>query len=521
MCGIFAAFGPSIHEVALDARLELLRARGDRPSAETRSGPGYFLGCYRLALQDPERGRQPVSNETESAHLVHNGEIYNFKHLRAGLTRHRFRSDCDTEVIMGLYEEFGSERFGALSGMFAFCLYDERSASYLAARDPLGIKPLYYVYEGYTGNLFVASERKCLHDLAGPIRIVPPGCILSPSGIRRYASLITVPQEFSPDKLRTLMATAVASQLVADRPVGVFLSGGLDSSIVAYHAAKLRPGIPAYTVGVRSSDDLPHASVLAASLEVSHHVHYVEPEAVLAALPRVIYALESYNATLVRVGVSAYLASRAAAEQVRAVLVGEGSDELFLGYPQVKAYPESQWGTILYAGLNHLHRTELQRLDRVSMACSLEARLPFLDNDFFRYGLGLPLTDKLRRTASGLVEKWCLREAYRGLLPDTIIDRPKVPFDEGSGVASILRSAAAARLGNADYHRSIAEYPFLEGADLETVFYFTLWKPSFLRKNEIFAGDAGRYYPQDETWPWHVRPDLAPSMFVPATLGFL
>jgi asparagine synthase (glutamine-hydrolysing) len=256
-------------------------------------------------------------------------------------------------------------------------------------------------------------------------------------------------------------------------------------------------------------------------LDLTHHVRWVEPEAVIAAVPHVIRALESYNSIMVRVGVSAYLASEAAAEHVRAVLVGEGADELFLGYPQVKEYPEIQWGTLLYAGLNHLHRTELQRLDRVSMARSLEARLPFLDSAFFRYALGLPIGDKLRRTGETLIEKWCLREAYRGHLPDVIVDRPKVPFDRGSGVASILSREATCRLSEADYEKTVADYPFLQGSDRETVFYFTLWKPQFLRKNEIYVADAGRYYPEDDTWPWHVRAAYAPSMYMPTPIGFL
>jgi asparagine synthase (glutamine-hydrolysing) len=186
-----------------------------------------------------------------------------------------------------------------------------------------------------------------------------------------------------------------------------------------------------------------------------------------------------------------------------------------------RSIPSPNGGTVLYAGLNHLHRTELQRLDRVSMACSLEARLPFLDNAFFRYALGLPIGDKLRRTGETLVEKWCLREAYRGHLPDSIVDRPKVSFDRGSGVAAILSRDATSRFRDADYQKTVAAYPFLEGSDRETVFYFTLWKPQFLRKNEIYVADAGRYYPEDDTWPWHVRAAYAPSMYLPTPLGFI
>ena len=262
-----------------------MRHRGDQPKAEIYETDGAFLGCHRLGIMDPEFSVQPASTENGTIRAVFNGEIYNVEQLRNELQEHDFSNRGDTETAAHAFEEFGNAAFQKMDGMFAICLWNDKQKSFCAARDPMGVKPLYYVHEEEAGNFYFASERKALLDLDGAIQTVPPGHVISRNGLEKYSVMNVEPTVYSAGILRGLIGKAVVKRMRADRPIGVFLSGGLDSSIVAYHAVATKGSIPAYTVGTEDADDLEHARMFAKKLGMKHHVRTVKAKDVLDALP--------------------------------------------------------------------------------------------------------------------------------------------------------------------------------------------------------------------------------------------
>ncbi|MSQ32676.1 MAG: asparagine synthetase B [Dehalococcoidia bacterium] len=501
MCGILGAFGPTIHHKKLRERLDSMRHRGDQLSAEIYQDDGVFLGCHRLGIMDPEHGMQPASTENGDIKAVFNGEIYNFEQLRIQLEAHDFSNGGDTETVAHAFEEFGTAAFQKLDGMFAVCLWDKADKSFYAARDQMGVKPLYYVNEKEEGNFYFASERKALLGLNCIIQTVPPGHLISRNGIEKYCEMNIAPTVYSPGVLRGLVGKAVVKRMRADRPIGVFLSGGLDSSIIAYHASANRRGIPAYTIGTEGADDLVHSEMMARTFGMKHHIRIVKRKDILDALPKVIWHTETFNPFLVRVGVANYLVAEEASKDVRVVLSGEGADELFAGYEYLQRYDRYLWPWLLKQGVNNLHRTELQRLDRTTMAWAVEAREPFMDIALVKYAMGLHIDCKLIRYSDKWIEKWCLKDAYRPLLPAQIIDRTKNPFDKGSGISGILTEHAEKEMSDLVYQKEVEKHQFLQGADKETVFYFQIWKETFLAKNEQYPGDSGRYIDHEEIMP--------------------
>ena len=329
-----------------------------------------------------------------------------------------------------------------LHGMFAFALAE--GDELFLVRDPLGIKPLYLgrLDEG----IVFASELNAFPAGTRDVRALAPGSVHSSvSGVRRYW---TVPDpHFVTDAAMTLadaatavhdaLESAVVSHLMADVPVGAFLSGGLDSSAIC---ALMRPHVDelhTFTVGLPGSPDLRAARLVAEHLDTVHHELLLTPESVAAAVPEVVVALESFDQDLVRSAVPTWFVSRLAAEHVKVVLTGEGADELFAGYDYHKSITDPE---LLQAearrSLGELHHVNLQRVDRMTMAHSLEARVPFLDTDVIATALALP--PALRLPTVGGIEKTVLRMAVDDLLPSEVVWRDKAQFDEGSGTADLL-----------------------------------------------------------------------------------
>ncbi|MEM7567749.1 MAG: asparagine synthase-related protein, partial [Pseudomonadota bacterium] len=256
-------------------------------------------------------------------------------------------------------------------------------------------------------------------------------------------------------ELRLVLEEAVAKWMVADVEVGSFLSGGLDSSIIAAIAAQVRarrglPPLKTFAVGTRGSPDLAAARLVAKHIGSDHREHVFTAQDVAAALPDVIYHLESADVDLVRSAVPTHFAARLAREHVKAVLTGEGADELFAGYAYHHDYVDAprELADELTRSLGTMHNINLQRVDRITMAESLEARTPFLDRDLIDFAQSIPASLKLRRTdpdaadATGpTTEKWILRKACEDLLPHDLVWRKKAQFDEGSGMVDALDEA--------------------------------------------------------------------------------
>src|SRR3954469_1761056 len=389
MCGIVAEYGAS-DPAALERMLERIAHRGPDDRGSVRVN-GSWLGHRRLSIVDVEGGAQPLRTAQADAFLVGNGEVYNHENVRSRLEGREILTTSDNEVALHLLDEFGPESLKRLNGMYAFVMATE-DGRFVAARDPVGIKPLYWAQKD--GSVRFASEMHAFDDdwqeLVEPF---PPGCAWTPEdGLVSCAS--AVPEQIDPlppgtdlhQGTREALVHAVERQMMGDVPVGVFLSGGLDSSLVAAIAARwaAREGTVLHTfaVGTDGSPDLVAARTVAEFLGTDHHeIDYRAAEA-LESLPNVVRAIESFDPGLVRSAVPNYMLARMTRQHVRVVLTGEGADELFAGYEYLREFTEADdLRDELARTIRSLHNLNLQRCDRVTMAHAVEARVPFLDRE--------------------------------------------------------------------------------------------------------------------------------------------
>lgn len=484
MCGIVGLSGKKTIPGELELMLSRLEHRG--PDARGKCMHNDVrLGHSRLSIIDVEGGRQPLFNEDGTICIIFNGEIYNHRALRAFLDPwHTFTTNVDTEVILHLYEEIGEKCVALLDGMFAFAISDANRGLFLA-RDPLGIKPLYTSWQG--DCVYFASEIKALQDVVDEYEEFPAGhCYQTEHGMLKYFSLsdevIEAPRDGSGvfARVRCLLERAVIKRLMSDVPLGVFLSGGLDSSIIAAIAAKHLPNLKTFSVGTLDSEDRAYAKLCSEFLGTDHYERIYSLDEMLAVLPKVIYHLESYDAALVRSAIPNYFLAQLASEHVKVVLSGEGADELFSGYHYLKDLDSLDLHTELLHITNSLHNTNLQRCDRMSMAHSLEARVPFLDVEVVRFAFSLSNDMKM---GVDKVEKYILRQAFRDCLPEEIAFRRKSKFSEGCGSSQALFAVAEEDISDAAFSRN-SELP--DGSILrnkEELMYYRIFK-------ELFPSDS-------------------------------
>lgn len=441
MCGITAIWGKNDTALARQI-MESLNHRGPDASG-VASWPQATLGHRRLSIMDPVGGHQPIFSEDETIAIVANGEIYNFVSLKEALsTSHQFRTSSDSEVPLHLYEELGSNLVNNLDGMYAFIMTDGQEL--FAARDPVGIKPLYFGHSGQ--KMLFASELKALSGRATDVKEFPPGSYFhTQTGFHKYRHLPRVEPEDLPvdywcQLIRVTLDRAISKRLMSDVPLGAFLSGGLDSSIIAAVARAHMKELHTFSVGIEGSQDLEAARLVAQHIDSIHHEYIFTRDDIQRYLPEIVFYLESFDQDLVRSAVPSYFVSRLASKYVKVILTGEGADELFGGYSYYKEFdPTMPLHEELYRSVSSLHNINLQRVDRLTMAHSLEGRVPFLDLEMIELGQRIPSRLKIRQLRDGTtVEKWILRKAFEDLLPAEIVWRTKEQFDEGSGTTDVL-----------------------------------------------------------------------------------
>jgi asparagine synthase (glutamine-hydrolysing) len=477
MCGIVVMMGAQ-GEVQMEDMLKRIKHRGPDGSGILQMG-STVLGHVRLSILDVQGGAQPMTNEKGDLALSFNGEIYNYLDFRQNLeNRHKFQTRSDSEVLLHLYEEEHEDMLSKLDGMFAIALAG--SHGLLLARDPIGIKPLYY---GQKGNLFIAaSELKAFPEM-DEIKMLPAGfamyageepwCFAKPFP-PRYP-LFTPSTDEIRKEIRRRLDVAVEKRLMSDVPVGVYLSGGLDSSLVAGLMRPHTVNLHSFTAGMEGAPDLESARSVARFLDTEHHELIYTAEDVEKAIPEVIRALESFDAPLVRSAVPMYFVSKLAARFVKVVLSGEGADELFAGYSYLEKIKDRKRLRKELADITlRLQDTNLQRADRVSMAHGLEARVPFLDLDLVRYVSRLPV--ELLEQRSDRPEKWLLREACRGLLPPKILDRKKMKFSEGAGSSEVIAELVKKTISPEKFEKGKEVEPGLILRSPEELYYYRIWR---------------------------------------------
>lgn len=560
MCGITGiAFSPRSHRSAdgkqIAAMRDVLHHRGPDDGGIFIDG-NIGLGHRRLSIVDVAHGAQPMANADGSCVIVYNGEVYNHTDHRDALIKkgYEFQNRSDTETILHLYEEYGRDCVDHLRGMFAFAIWDKQKKELFIARDRFGVKPLYYVLDA-DGSLFFASEIKALLEAgavapeinfnalpdqfanhgtsgdetlyAGVKRLLPGHTLVWRDGqidIREFWDLTFQPKHTPQsdgeyiDEWRDLFRESVRLRLMADVPLGMFLSGGIDSSaIAAMMSTMVSEPIKTFSVGFREreANELEYARLVATRFGTDHHEITITPEQLFDALPDLVWHEDEPIGFIASVPL--YFVSRLAGEHVKVVLTGEGSDETLAGYgryqkaltllnygEKYEAYAPSfirdavRGGVATLPGaLNRkLNRTFLSRdsdieslfldnfsvfsrsmqtglfsrgtrgqiadlnpytrqnawiaksgaddvldkllyvdtktylhellmkQDQMSMAASIESRVPFLDHKLVEFAARMPREMKLR----GGTTKWILREAMKGILPAEILDRPKMGF---------------------------------------------------------------------------------------------
>lgn len=414
-----------------------------------------IMAHERLSIVDIEHGAQPLYSNDGELVLAVNGEIYNHKELENTLTiDYPFQTKSDCEIINALYREKGAEFLDELNGIFSFVLYDNKSNSYLIARDHIGIVPLYTGYDEH-GNFYVASEMKALINVCKTIEEFPPGHYLSSKKgkLKRYYKRSW--DDFSNVKdnqtdrklLKRGLEEAVHRQLMSDVPYGLLLSGGLDSSIIAAIVKKFAqrriesndlrdawwPKLHTFSIGLEGSPDNAAARVVAEHIDSVHHEFTFTIQEGLDALNDVIYHIETYDVTSIRASTPMYLIARKIKSMgVKMILSGEGADEIFGGYLYFHKAPNAEALHIeTVRKLQQLHWFDCLRANKSMASWGVEARVPFLDKEFIDIAMNINPADKL--VTNGKMEKQLLREVFSDYLPESILWRQKEQFSDGVG----------------------------------------------------------------------------------------
>jgi asparagine synthase (glutamine-hydrolysing) len=516
MCGILtildidpARSSPSELRRQALAMAKKLRHRGPDWSGIYSDERGV-LAHERLSIVDVEHGAQPLVDPERGTVLAVNGEIYNHKELRRGLRReHQFQTLSDCEVILYLYDELEPRDFlNRLNGIFAFVIYDPRKSTYLVARDPIGVNPLYVGWDR-NENFYVSSEMKALVGQCERIREFPPGHFYkgdeAEKGFQRYyepkwAEPGFVPSTpYDPVVLRQALEAAVHRQLMCDVPYGVLISGGVDSSVVASVAAKFSarrieeddqvaawwPRLHSFAIGLEGAPDLAPARSVAEHIGAVHHqVHFTVQEG-LDALSDVVYHLETFDITTIRAATPMYLLMRKIrAMGIKMILSGEGADEVFGGYLYFHKAPD---GRALHEEtvrkLQKLHLYDCLRANKASAAWGVEARVPFLDREFLDVAMMLDPAVKIPRNAPRPkpIEKYPLRQAFDGYVPDPVLWRQKEQFSDGVGYNWInsLKAMAEREVSDGMMRGAGERFPVKTPETKEAYFYRQLFEQHF------------------------------------------
>lgn len=494
MCGILAIIGKGKDEKLVQQLSKRMSHRGPDESDIYVTEKGHILSHERLSIIDLHTGRQPIQG-TSSAWMVHNGEIYNHAELRETVLKHHtFRTTSDSEVIVHLYEEFGYDFCNMLDGMFAFVVIS--GDDFIAGRDPLGIKPLYYGLDE-RGRIYFASEMKSIADQCQTFSTFPPGHYYTPeTGFVKYYRpqweyATKAVEEVDYAAIRESLTESVKKRLMSDVPVGVLLSGGLDSSLTSSIAAremkKIGKPLHSFSIGLdATAPDAVAARKVAEFLGTEHHEIHFTIEQGIEILDKLIWHLETYDVTSVRASTPMYFLSKAITDMgVKVVLSGEGADEIFGGYLYFRNAPSAadfQKETI--ERVQKLFTADLLRADKSTMAHGLEARVPFLDKKFLELAIKIKPEEKQPKTYDG-VEKYILRKAFdtpeQPYLPAEVLWRQKEQFSDGVGYSWIdtLIEYCSSKVTDAEMESAEERFPYNTPTTKEAYYYRSVFHKHF------------------------------------------
>jgi len=473
--------------------------------------PKGVIGFHRLAIMDlSPHGAQPFKTASGNM-VVCNGEIYNYPQLKTECKTHQFISHSDCEVLLPLYEDLGIKGLvSKLDAEYALVIWDESLGKLLAARDPMGIRPLFY---GKTkeGGIAFASEVKALHDVCSDIKPFPPGHYYDGENILSYLDLSTV-QKFHNDSMSDVLKginvrlrAAVDKRLQSDAEIGFLLSGGLDSSLVCALAQKIsKKPIRTFSIGMTDDAiDSKYAKDVADYIGADHTNVSMTVQDVINAIRPVIYHLETWDITTVRASIGMYLVCKHIGEKtnIKVLLSGEVSDELF-GYKYTDFAPDaSEFQKEAAKRIKELYIYDVLRADRCISAHSLEARVPFSDQDFVSYVMAIDPKLKMNTYKMG---KFLLREAFKAedaqekLLPDHILWRDKAAFSDAVGHSMVdeLKAFADKKYSDDDVKNAHLKYPYKTPFTKESLMYREIFEEFYPGRAELILD----FWMPNQTW---------------------
>ena len=513
MCGIIGLF--NIHNQQA-MRTEALKMAGKiRHRGPDWSGSYSDAHCIlmheRLSIVDVENGAQPLYDTKTKRVLAVNGEIYNHKELEKTLfNSHDFQTNSDCEVLLYLYDEFGTDFLNEIDGIFAFSLYDPNTKDYFVARDHIGIIPLYIGWDE-NGVTYVASEMKSIESYCEKLQEFPPGNYYKNGEFTQWYQpnwVNEIPTDaVSLPKLKKALEDSVHKQLMCDVPYGVLISGGLDSSVIAAIAAKYSkkrvesgdaeeawwPRLHSFAIGLDGSPDLKAAKIVADAIGTVHHECKYTIQEGLDALRDVIYHLETYDVTTIRAATPMYLMARKIKSMgIKMVLSGEGADEVFGGYLYFHMAPnkeELHHETV--RKLQKLSKYDCLRANKSMAAWGIEARVPFLGKEFLEYAMNIDPADKM--CSDGKAEKYVLRKAFEGIIPDEVLWRQKEQFSDGVGYNWIdsLKANADEKVSDDNLANAKRKFPIQPPTTKEGYYYREIFDEMYPSNEAALTVEAG------------------------------
>ena len=468
-------------------------SRGPDMSRVIDTGNGY-LGFHRLAIMGlDESGMQPFS--LDGNYLVCNGEIYGFRKIKKELeSEYTFKSESDCEILLPMYEKYGLSMFEKLDAEFALIIYDKKTGKLIAARDPIGIRPLFYAV-GKDGEMMFASEAKNLIGLSDKIMPFPPGHYYADGKFVCYNDIAKRETPVSDDidtvcrKIHDKLVAGIEKRLDSDAPLGFLLSGGLDSSLVCSVSSKLmKKKIRTFAIGMsEDAIDLKYAKEVADYIGSDHTEIIIDKDKVISSLEEVVSILGTYDITTIRASMGMYLICRAIHEttDVRVLLTGEISDEIF-GYKYTDFAPDAEaFQSEAEKRLSELYMYDVLRADRCISANSMEARVPFGDLDFVKYVMSIPASMKMNTYGKG---KYLLRRAFEGdYLPENILWREKAAFSDavGHSMVDYIKEYAASLYTDEEFEEKRKKYTFAAPFTKESLLYRELFEKYYPGQAEM------------------------------------
>ena len=502
MCGIIVSTDVLTKLEDFKKGLEALYDRGSDDSKIVDTGAG-LLGFQRLAIMGlTKEGMQPF--EKDGKYVVCNGELYGFRVVKKELEKkgYTFVSDSDCELLLPLYEEYGLDMFVSLDAEFALVVYDPK-LGYIAARDPIGIRPLFY---GYTenGKICFGSTVSSLLTICKDIKAFPPGTYYASGKFVEYRKIYEASDVVSEGVFKNIhdkLIAGVLKRMDADAKVGYLLSGGLDSSLVCAIAQK-HSDKPIRTFSIGMEDDaidLKYARKVADYIGSEHTEFKMSKDDILNALPEVIRILETWDITTIRASLGMYILCKKIHEttDIKVILTGEVSDELF-GYKYTDFAPDAKsFQDEATKRVRELYMYDVLRADRCISSNSMEGRVPFGDLDFVEYVMSIDPSLKMNKYGMG---KYLLRHAFEkdDLLPREILFRDKAAFSDavGHSLADYLKEYAEGKYSDKEYEDGVKKYSYCPPFTKESLLYRDIFESYYPGLDSLIVD----YWMPNKSW---------------------